>query len=63
MTLRTTARFLRCCLYLFIVDLRVYSSYFKCKRNFEYQLKNFTKKMISTCIHSRASMKLITKFN
>ena len=63
MTLRTTARFLRCCLYLFTVGLRVYSSYFKWKRNFEYQLKNFTKKMIRTGIHSRATMKLKTKFN
>ena len=63
MKLRTTARFLGCCLYLFIVDFRVYSSYFKCKRNFEYQLKNFTKKMISTGIHSRANKKLVTKCN
>ena len=58
MTLHTTARFLRCCLHLFIVDLRIYSSYVKGKRNFEYQLKNFTKKMISIGKHSRATMKL-----
>ena len=59
MTLRTTARFLRRCLYMFLVYLRVHSSYFKWKRNFEYQLKNFTKKMINAGIHSRAIMKLI----
>ena len=57
MTLRKTARFFNVA--TFIVDLLIYSSYLRVKRDFEYQLKNFTKKKVNTGIHSCASVKLI----
>ena len=57
MTLRKTAHFFNVA--AFIVDLLVYSSYLGVKRDFEYQLKNFTKKKVNTGIHSCASVKLI----